>query len=138
MDNRNTCYTSFKIVGNFDPDVITELLGLTPERFKRIGEVRRDGEKYTEALFEIGKCTEYDPITDNQMRKTIAVLVDKVEALNKIREACGASFYLVVVPTVYPDGISPSLAPSLEVIDFCHATRTEIDIDMYICDPNEN
>ncbi|MBQ6239601.1 MAG: hypothetical protein IJK56_04460 [Firmicutes bacterium] len=40
---------------------------------------------------------------------------------------------LGIVPEIYVDDINPCLAPSLDVIDFCHATRTEIDIDLYIC-----
>lgn len=33
--------------------------------------------------------------------------------------------------------INPCLAPPLDVIDFCHATRTEIDIDLYIYNSEE-
>ena len=38
---------------------------------------------------------------------------------------------------IYVNDINPCLAPSLDVIDFCHATRTKIDIDMYIFDSEE-
>ena len=38
---------------------------------------------------------------------------------------------------IYVDDITPSIAPSLDIIDFCHATRTEIDIDMYIYDSED-
>lgn len=27
---------------------------------------------------------------------------------------------------------APCLAPSMKVIDFCHSTKTEIDIDLYV------
>ena len=66
------------------------------------------------------------------MRKTISVFLDKVDLLNKIREENDVSFYLEVVPTIYAENINPALAPTLDIIDFCHATRTEIDIDMYV------
>ena len=36
------------------------------------------------------------------------------------------------IPTIYVGNTNPCLAPSLKVIDFCHATRTEIDIDLYV------
>ena len=39
---------------------------------------------------------------------------------------------LEIVPEIYVGDTNPCLAPPLDVIDFCHATRTEIDIDMYI------
>ncbi len=66
------------------------------------------------------------------MRATIAPLLDRVELLKKIREEYDVKFWLSVVPTVHVGESSPTLAPPLDVIDFCHATRTELDIDLYV------
>ena len=76
-------------------------------------------------------------IGENQMHTTIDPLLDKVGLLNRIREKFGVSFTLEIVPTVYVDNTTPCLAPSLTVIDFCHATRTEMDIDLYLMDTEE-
>lgn len=103
MSTRNSCNTYFKIVGNFNPDEVSELLNLTPEKTWKIGDLRRNGTMYDFALWEIGRCTEYD-----------------------------VNFVLEIVPTIYVGDTNPCLAPPLDVIDFCHATRTEIDIDMYV------
>ena len=138
MNTRNSCYTYFKIVGDFNPDEVSALLNLTPEKTWKIGDLRRNGTKYDFALWEIGRCTEYDVEVENQMRKTIAVLQDRIPLLNQIRENNHVSFYLVIVPSIYVDDIQPCLAPSLEVIDFCHATRTQIDIDLYVYDSKED
>ena len=54
MNIRNSCYTYFKIVGNFDPDKVSEILNLTPEKSWKIGDLRRNGTKYDFALWEIG------------------------------------------------------------------------------------
>ena len=132
MNARNSCYTYFKIVGNFNPDDVSELLNLTPEKTQKIGDLRRNGTKHDFALWEIGRCTEYDIEVENQMRNTIAVLQGKIPLLNQIRHEYDVFFILVIVPTIYANDITPCLAPSLDVIDFCHATRTEIDIDMYV------
>ena len=48
------------------------------------------------------------------------------------REENDVDFFLEIVPSIYVDDINPCLAPPLDVIDFCHATRTQIDIDMYL------
>ena len=70
-------------------------------------------------------------------------LIDASNADNYIRVYCSAgnsndvSFVLEIVPTFYVGDINPCLAPSLDVIDFCHATRTEIDIDMYVYDSTD-
>lgn len=134
MNTRNNCYTYFKIVGDFNPDDISKLLNLTPEKSWKIGDVRRNGTKYDFALWEIGKCTEYDVEVEKQMRKTIAVLQDKISILNQIKQENDVSFVLEIVPMIYAGDINPCLNPTLDIIDFCHATRTEIDIDMYIYD----
>ena len=46
MSTRNSCNTYFKIVGNFNPDEVSELLNLTPEKTWKIGDVRRNGTMY--------------------------------------------------------------------------------------------
>ena len=52
--------------------------------------------------------------------------------MNRVRNEFNVVFTLEIVPTIYAGNINPCLAPSLKVIDFCHATRTEIDIDLYV------
>ncbi len=137
MTTRNSCYTYFTIVGDFNPDEVTRILNLQPEKKWKIGDKRRNGTVYDFAHWEIGRCDEYDIEVNVQMRKTISVLLDKIELLNKIKQENQVSFYLEVVPTIYANDINPCLAPSLDIIDFCHATRTKIDIDMYVMDSSD-
>lgn len=138
MNNRNSCYTYFSITGDFDPDKVTELLELTPDETWKTGDLRCDGTKYDFSNWEIGKCTEYDVFVENQMRKTISLLQDRIHLLNQIRAENCVDFVLSIVPTIYADNLSPCLAPPLDVIDFCHATRTVIDIDLYVCDSSDS
>lgn len=137
MKSRNSCYTYFRIVGDFNPEEISSVLRMEAEKSWRIGDERMDGSRYDFALWETGRCNDYDIEVANQMRKTIASLMDKIDLLNKIRQEYDVSFYLEVVPTVYAEDSEPCLAPTLDIIDFCHATRTEIDIDMYIMDSSD-
>lgn len=53
MNTRNSCYTYFKIVGNFNPDDVSELLNLIPEKTWKIGDLRHNGTKYDLAIFKI-------------------------------------------------------------------------------------
>ena len=129
---KNTCYTYFKITGDFDPDVITKRLGLIPSKTWKIGDKRKNGTLYDFALWEFGRCNNYDVIVENQMHITIASLLDKIDILNEMKNELGVDYTLEIVPTVYSSNASPCLAPSLKVIDFCHATRTKIDIDLYV------
>ena len=63
----NSCYTYFRITGDFDPDIISARLGLQPEKFWRIGDKRHNGTEYDFASWEIGRCEQYDVQTENQM-----------------------------------------------------------------------
>ena len=132
METKNRCYTYFRIVGDFDPDVISTRLGIIPNDSWKPGDLRKDRSLQTFSCWTCGRCDEYDVFVENQMRKTISGLLDKIDVLTQIRNEFDVSFYLEVVPEIYVDDINPCLAPSLDVIDFCHATRTEIDIDLYI------
>ena len=63
----NSCYTYFRITGDFDPDIISARLGLQPEKFWRIGDKRNNGTEYDFASWEIGRCDQYDVLTENQI-----------------------------------------------------------------------
>ena len=132
--DRNRCYTYFRITGDFDPDVITEQLGLQPNKTWKIGDKRRDGTTYDFSSWVFGYCDKYDVLVENQMHTTIDPLLDKMDLLNEIREKFDVTFTLEIVPTVYAENTSPCLAPSMNVIDFCHSTKTQIDIDLYVMD----
>ena len=73
-----------------------------------------------------------DVLVENQMHTTIDPLLDKMDLLNEIREKFDVTFTLEIVPTVYAENTSPCLAPSMNVIDFCRSTKTQIDIDLYV------
>ena len=132
MKEKNACYTYFRIVGDFDPDEITRKLGLSPFEIRRIGDALAGGRRSEFAAWNFGKCDDYDLCTDEQMWRTIEPLLGKEDILNEIRERYDVVFWLEIVPELYVSETTPSLAPSLEVMDFCHATRTRLDIDLYI------
>ena len=130
--NDDKCYTYFSIRGEFEPDVITDMLGLKPFEICKIGDLSSSGKPYQTACWDYGKCEEYDIETEKQMLKTISNLIPKISILKQIREKYDVEFYLEVVPEIYSYNSHPCLAPSLNVIDFCHETRTNLDIDLYV------
>ncbi len=113
------------------------MLELKPDRCWKIGDLRKNGTAYEFSDWCFGRCDEYHVHVEQQMRETIAPLWDKMDVLHKIRQEYEVSFTLVIVPTVYVGESTPCLAPSLDIIDFCHATRTRIDIDLYVVGDEE-
>lgn len=133
---KSACYTYFCIKGNFEPDKITKLLELTPEKVWRIGDRRRNGLTYTFSFWQFGTCSEYDYEVDRQMMKTIAPLISKIPVLQKIKKQYDVVLVLEIVPTITPDESTPCLSPSMEVMKFCVDSGTEIDIDLYVNSTN--
>lgn len=127
----NECYTYFRISGDFEPDEVTRRLELQPYETSLRRVDRREG-TVTPAEWCFGRCDAYSPYVEEQMRQTIAPLRDKVAILNQLRLEFIADLWLEIVPTLHPGESTPCLAPPLDVIDFCQATRTQIDIDLYI------
>ena len=130
--SQSSCYTYFLIRGNFDPDSITELLGLVPEKSWRIGDKRKNGTVYDFAMWQYGTCDAYDVYVENQMLKTITPLLSKISALKEIKQRYDVEFTLEVVPTIKSSEGVPCVAPSMEVMQFCCDTATKIDIDLYV------
>ena len=137
MNEENSCYTYFMIRGNFNPFDITAILGLSPSKQWSIGDLRKNGTEYDCALWEHGRCSDYDVLVENQMMRTIENLVPKVQELKEIKRKYDVNYTLEIVPSVYVGNISPCLAPSRAVIEFCYLTETEIDIDLYVFDSSE-
>ena len=130
--SQSSCYTYFLIRGNFDPDSITELLGLVPEKSWRIGDKRKNGTVYDFAMWQYGTCDSYDVYVENQMLKTITPFLSKISALKEIKQKYDVEFTLEVVPTIKSSEGVPCVAPSMEVMQFCCDTDTKIDIDLYV------
>lgn len=129
---QNSCYTYFAIKGEFNPDDITRRLRLKPSKVWKAGDKSDNGTEHDFSYWEFGFCNEYDIVTEKQMKKTLEPLFSKTAILNEIRKEFDVIYVLEIVPTVYRENATPCLAPSMKVIDFCHETRTEIDIDLYV------
>ena len=129
----NTCNTYFSINGEFEPDDITKLLGLQPFESHRKGENRARGNGvYFCSIWNFGKCSGYSVNVNEQIRKTISPLLDKIDALKYIKDNFAVRLYISVVIEMYHDGTAPILGLDLDIIDFCHETRTEPDFDLYV------
>lgn len=129
---RSRCEVAFVITGDFDPSVVTKQLQIPPYRFHTKDALRRDGRPYGFAMWQCAPVSSYTPETTRQMEKAILPLWDKIDALNALRENGDISFTLSVTPKLIAEGVHPALSPSEKVIDFCHATKTALDIDLYL------
>ena len=134
MKKENSCYTYFHIHGDdFPIEEITKVLGESPFRSWYKTDIREaDGKQFGFCNWSGFRVDDYDPYVEKQMEKTIEPLLDRIDILNKLREKYNLEYSIVVVPQVYVNKINPDLSPSMNVIDFCHAVRARISIDLYL------
>lgn len=128
---KNSCKTYFIITGQFDPHKLTKALEIEPFKQHTSTDLRRDGKPFGFCSWCACLCQTYDPIVANQMEKTIEPLLGKEELLQMICQEGNCQLGLSVVPHVYVNEPSPCLAPSHKVMNFCLQTGTELDIDLY-------
>lgn len=128
--------TYFKIIGDFNPNEVTKLLGITPNKQWKIGDVRHELENKTSvydfSLWQSGlvkTINEYS--VEKQMEQTVSPLKNKIAALNKFKEHNDVNFTLQIVLNFYSKINKPILSPNKGVIAFCYQTQTAIDYDYY-------
>ena len=130
------CLTYFEITGKFDPDQITAYLRIAPERVRRIGDPRPNGQTPQTASWRFGSITSRETDTAGLMMETVRPLLAKEALLRQIKLQYDARLVLCAVPLVRYDEPVPSLAPSLSVMRFCLETGTELVIDLYVSCPD--
>lgn len=129
---KTNCYTYFRITGDFDPTEITERLKLTADKTWKATDLRHNGEPYGFSSWEFGKCDEYNVDLSVQARKVIAPLLSKIDILNEIRQKFDVTLCLEVVPELYCGETHPVMPTDLDILEFCCATQTHLDIDYYV------
>ena len=120
--------------GNFDPEEISKMLGILPFRAWAAGTPRGKGN----GVFRFSMwsaCRQDEPALDagEQCLKIVRELTPLIPELNRIREQYNVSFSILIVPKIYNEE-TPTLVFDSEIIEFCHLTKTEIGIDLYVYD----
>ena len=145
-----TCYSYFSIVsagkivngigyvadekGIFQPDDITQILGIQPFAAWASGTPRKiGGSLYTFSRWDACKQTEPAMDAKEQCRKIVRELRPHLSQLQEIKQKFDVEFALVIV-SYMDNGESPILGFDWEIIEFCYLTNTEIVVDLYASD----
>ncbi len=118
----------------FDPDRITEKLGIQPFEARKMGSPRKNGNGCY-PFSDWACCKQCEPALDaqEQCRKIVRALYDKIPQLQEIKKECNVDYTIMIVPQIYNEE-NPILGFDSEIIEFCYLTGTEISVDMYIYD----
>lgn len=118
--------------GGFDPEYITKRLGIEPFRAWKAGDPRQQGSsRYGFSCW--CACRQSEPALDvgKQCQNIVRELREKIPLLLELKREFELEFGISVVPSIY-SGESPTLYYDHEVIEFCYLTGTEIGVDIYV------
>ncbi len=120
--------------GLFDPDVITQMLGIKPSKVICAGAPRKSGHGCYSFSEWIG-CMQSEPALDAEAQCRIIArkLTPLLPRLREIKQLYRVDYSLIIVPHIYNEE-TPILGFDSEIISFCHHSGTQISVDMYVYD----
>ena len=134
MEKGNT-YVYFALTeDNFDPQVVTDKIGVIPTEKWNKG----DKGKYKPTLeyscwkLSTDKGKEYIMV-DNLVNEVIKPLFDKIEIINELKNQFNLDSVLEIVMYVdtNEEQSTPALGHDLRTIEFLYRTSTKTDVDIY-------
>jgi hypothetical protein len=132
MENTNV-KLEFIIVGDdFDPEIITDKLLLTPSHYWKNGDKIKNKDKLrTYSCWSIG--TDYEESLDinNQLEKIISTLKTKKTELGELKKRYELDYRFEFVINV-ENNEKPAMSLNLDVIEFAYEIKAEFDFDLYV------
>jgi len=123
------------VSNDFNPADITKRMGIVPDGTMKKGDERRTATgvygTYTRSSWNA--CQQEEPPMDAEAQclAIVRALRGKIPILQQIKKEINVDFLIVIVPEIYGEE-EPFMHFNQEIISFCHATGTEISIDMYV------
>ena len=140
------CYTYFEIgsvgssatneKGAFDPDDMTELLGIQPFDNYMKGDPCEEGYLCRSSSWRAEKSDAGRWDAKAQCVETIKNLKYKISELKQIKEQYDVNYVIHIVPWVY-QGEQPCISLDKEIIEFCYLADVEIVVDITIISGEE-
>ena len=117
----------------FDPAHITDLLQIEPFVTRKKGEPRKGGGVFTFSSWSA--CRQCSPAIDAQAQclSIVGALRSKIPILRQIKQKYNVVYTIFIVAHIY-NSQSPILYFDSEIVEFCDATGTIIEIDQYVFD----
>ena len=125
----------FNIKGDdFPLEIVTELLGITPTKTMKKGELRDcNNPKHTPYSFTSWSYgTDYKETLDidDQLLPVLEALKDKIDIINEIQSTYNTECSIVIVPEIY-NGRAPGSVFDKDTIEFAYRVNASIEIDLY-------
>ena len=117
----------------FEPDMITEMLGIQPFEIMRYGELKPNKKsRYNFSSWYGCKQTEPETNRFNQCENIVNELKSHILTLNKIKELFNVEFSIQIFPCTDNENHDRVIGFTKSIIEFCYLTGTEIVVDMVL------
>lgn len=125
---------------NFDPDEITEILGIIPDHTVRMGERIKNSARVSRFSSWKACAQDSEPCFDveEQLLNIVEKLSPLIPKILEIKKKYNVVSGINIVPHIYGEQ-SPALDFGAKVIEFCYLTGSKIGVDIYVYnDGDEN
>lgn len=127
-------YVYFAFQGdNFDPNVVTTELGISPTDSWRTGEPGKYIQQLKYSCWQL-KSTSHELLDmDKLVNEVVSQLSEKIELINNLKQRLNLDTALSIVMNIdiNEEHPTPYLGHNSEVISFLHRTGTTTDVDIY-------
>ena len=134
MDKGST-YVYFALRGNnFDPQILTDRIGIIPTDTRKAGDKGKYKLTLNYSCWELSTDVGREYImVSNLVEEIVNKLFDKIEIINELKSQYNLYSLLEIVMyiDINEEQTTPSLGHDLKTIEFLYRTQTETDVDIY-------
>lgn len=128
-------YVYFALTGdNFDPQIVTERIGITPTQHWKKGDKGKYKHNLAYSCWKLStdEGKEYI-LVDSLVDEVIEQLFDKIEIINELKMQFNLDSVLEIVMYIdtNEEQSTPALGHDLKTIEFLYRTQTKTDVDVY-------
>ncbi len=127
--------------GDFDPEIVTNMLGIKPTVTWRKGDKGIYNPKMKYSCWELSTEKGKESIfLDNLVTEIVEQLYDKIEIINKLKRDLDLTSVLEIVMDIdtNEEQSTPAFGHDLRTIEFLYKTKTTTDVDIYRYDSTKN
>lgn len=138
VDDNGHALVEFQAKENsfFNPNEITEFLGIAPKSTVTMGTVMKSGRKYPFSNWAACEQTEPRRDAEEQVLAIVRTLKPLIPKILAIKKKYNVRTGINITPHIYCEE-SPIIYFNQEIIEFCYLTGTEIGVDILVFDKEE-
>ena len=131
-ETKTTVSAHLTLIGDdFDQQLVSRRLGITPTYLRRRDEVLGNGRLFGHAEWGVGSDTESSWDIEVQLEKVLSHFRGMEEEMLRLTKECNAEWHIVIVIMI-ENGDVPVIMFSQRLTEFCSKTGAVVGFDIYV------